>query len=224
MSDTIVEEFAGHCEVVNKYRRVRSQGEGEEYYEMQTFSGEWFKFDIEDLAKVQNVAQIHGKLPTWEYIHTGYIGCRYTTEGQEKKQILYLHVHVIGYTGNKRKIKLIEHINFDKLDNRKENIQFTDEVTDVDIESKEGKEAVKPRRRCDARPLPEGITQADLPRYVIYYKECKNKEKGTYIEYFKIENKQVLVKPWFSSKSNKVSVHVKLASAIAKIEELGLDL
>jgi len=38
----------------------------------------------------------------------------------------------------------------------------------------------------NAKPLPEGLKQSDIPKYVVYYHEILNKETGRFREYFKI--------------------------------------
>ena len=48
-------------------------------------------------------------------------------------------------------------------------------------------------------------------KYVVYYKECYNKEKKLYREFFKIEKHPKLDKIWVSSKSNKINLLKKLA-------------
>ncbi len=45
----------------------------------------------------------------------------------------------------------------------------------------------KRARKHNARPLPEGLTQEMLPKYVVYYHECYNKERQLFREFFKIE-------------------------------------
>ena len=61
-----------------------------------------------------------------------------------------------------------------------------------------------------------------LPKHVVYYKECYNKEKQKYREFFKIEKGHPkLEKPWMTSKSGKISITDKLQQAINKLEELG---
>ena len=37
--------------------------------------------------------------------------------------------------------------------------------------------STKRARKHNARPLPEGLTQEMLPKYVVYYHECYNKER-----------------------------------------------
>ena len=74
------------------------------------------------------------------------------------------------------------------------------------------KDSSKRNRKSNAIKLPLGITENMIPKYVVYYKECYNKEKQLYREFFKIEKnpKTKSNKIYTSSKSNKVSILDKL--------------
>ena len=68
----------------------------------------------------------------------------------------------------------------------------------------------KRKRKKDAKELPDGLTQDMLPKYVVYYNECYNKEKELYRNFFKIEKHPKYEGTVCSSKSNKLSIHAKL--------------
>lgn len=74
------------------------------------------------------------------------------------------------------------------------------------------KNNLKKNRKLNAIKLPDGITQEMIPMYVVYYKECYNKEKNLFREYFKIDKHPNLScnKIYTSSKSNKISIFDKL--------------
>ena len=61
-----------------------------------------------------------------------------------------------------------------------------------------------------------------LCKYVVYYKECYNKENSLYREFFKIEKHPKLEKPWIGSKSNKVSIEDKLKAVNDMANSLNL--
>lgn len=110
----------------------------------------------------------------------------------------------------------IDHINRDKLDNRRENLRWASQ-------SEQNANTGKRSRKHNARPLPDGITQDMLPKYVVYYKECYNKEKNLYREFFKVEKHPELDKPIIGSKSNKLTIQEKLTEIKEKIALIGKD-
>jgi hypothetical protein len=74
------------------------------------------------------------------------------------------------------------------------------------------KEDFKRLRKKSAIELPSELKQDMIPKYVVYYKECYNKEKKLYREFFKIEKHPLMTikKVITSSKSNKISILEKL--------------
>ena len=78
----------------------------------------------------------------------------------------------------------------------------------------------KRARKHNARPLPEGLTQEMLPKYVVYYHECYNKERQLFREFFKIEKHPKLTKPIIGSKSNKFTWQQKLAMIKERLHKL----
>lgn len=139
----------------------------------------------------------------------GYICLRY--EGKCR----YLHDLIMRRKEEKPCDKYsVDHINQDKLDNRRENLRWA-------TQSEQNRNRDKMKRQKTARPLPEGITQDMLPIYVYYCKECYNKEKQLYREFFRIEKHPKLTKKCISSsKSSKLTILEKLTEIKNKLDKL----
>lgn len=148
-----------------------------------------------------------------------YIQCHY------KKSGLYIHQIITGCYGNGKGTKNIsvDHIDQDPLNNTWENLRIADRKLQEN-NSKGIKKDTKKERKKSAQPLPNGITQDMLKKYVVYYKECYNKEKNLFREFFKIEKHPLLDYPWTSSKSNNVSINDKLNEANKIITDLDNDI
>ena len=102
----------------------------------------------------------------------------------------------------------VDHIDRDHLNNCFDNLRVaTREEQQDNTKSADGE---RKARSSSAKPLPEGIMNDMMRKYVVYYKECYNKEKELYREFFKIEKNPKLDKPWIGSKSNKISILDKL--------------
>lgn len=124
---------------------------------------------------------------------------------------LYIHQIITGCYGNGKGTKNIsvDHIDQNPLNNCYSNLRLADRKTQE--QNCNGiKKDTKRARKYNARSLPEGITQDMLPKYVVYYKECYNKEKQLYREFFTLEKNPKLEKPISSSKSSKKTIFQKL--------------
>tara|TARA_Y100000741_G_C18251305_1_gene557401 strand:+ start:775 stop:1341 length:567 start_codon:yes stop_codon:yes gene_type:complete len=133
--------------------------------------------------------------------------------GHNEGKCLYLHDLIMRRIEDKPGENYsVDHINQDKLDNRRENLRWA-------TQSEQNSNRHKLSRKHNARPLPEGITHDMLEKYVVYYKECYNKEKDLWREFFKVEKHPNLEKTWISSKSNKVSILDKLLAANKIVRE-----
>jgi hypothetical protein len=113
----------------------------------------------------------------------------------------------------------VDHIDRDVLNNRLSNLRI---VTTAVQQSNQKHviEKVKKARQKTARPLPDGITQDMLPKYVNYYTEHYGKDKACSREFFRIESHPMLEKDWATTKSGKVSLLTKLQQAKDKLVEL----
>ncbi len=149
---------------------------------------------------------------TWFKMQNGYINTM--IKNKDGKSGLYLH-QLIAKTelGEGKEGESVDHINRNKIDNRIENLRWASQ-------SLQNSNTDKRNRKYNAKPLPEGLKQSDMPKYVVYYHEIVDKETGRFREYFKIEKHPKLEKSWVGTKSNKISIQDKLKSAKEKLEEL----
>lgn len=133
------------------------------------------------------------------------------------KKFIYLHQCVLHINGIRKpddgKIYSVDHINRDTLDNRVENLRWA-------TQSEQNKNKDKVARKYNARKLPDGIKEEDIPKYVTYNVEIYGKEKRTERNFFRIEKHPSKIK-WASSKSNRISIQDKLAETYHKLRELG---
>jgi hypothetical protein len=159
----------------------------------------------------------NNKKITWHNHSNGYVLSSINS--------LYIHQIITGCHGNGKGTKEIsvDHIDRDPLNNTLENLR----VASRDEQEQNCKgiaEGTKRERKSNARELPTGLTQQMMKKYVVYYNECYNNEKKLYREFFKVEKHPKLDKPWISSKSNKVSLQDKLASANKIVTDLEEDI
>ena len=195
--------YAG--EEKNKYWLVKNRETGEEYYIMDVSNDRYTLFDTESISKISQISQ------SWSVVN-GYVVCEIS---RNKK--MTLHAYLMDYIGNgtTKDALTVSHINQNKLDNRLSNLKIT-------THSEQNKLVGKRNRRSNAKPLPDGIQQTDLPKYVTYnaeYKKDENGERVLFRDYFRIEthpsqNDTV----WSSSKSKTYTIRQKLEQAIEQLK------
>ena len=166
---------------------------------------------IEDMELIKNYKPYR---PVFSLHSNGY---SFGKEPDTKKQI-YLHSFVIkNMNPNDERINdkkySIDHINRIRLDNRRVNLRWA-------TQSIQNSNQNKRNRKKTAKPLPEEITQDMIPKYVYYCKECYNKEKQLFREFFRIEKHPKQKKTISSSKSSKLTILEKLEKIKEKLYNL----
>jgi hypothetical protein len=149
-----------------------------------------------------------GKI-TWHRHTNGYV------QGSNN---MYIHQIITGCYGNGRGTMdiSVDHIDRNKLNNCFDNLKIaTREEQEANTKTADGKRRERSR---SAKPLPEGITNDMMKKYVVYYHEKYG--NNSFREFFKIEKNPKLDKPWIGSKSNKISILEKLNAANAMVDLL----
>ena len=174
-------------------------------------------YTIIDKETLPQIREINGRLITWFIMQTGYASAHILTDTGLTN--ICLHQYLMDYRGHGKGNDSIDHINRNKLDNRMINLRIA-------TQSEQTANRGKMLRKHNAKPLPEGIIQSDLPKFVIYYKE---KRGDGYREYFTVEKhplqnlkeqgvkdartEQLVNKRWASSKAGVVTIQDKLEQA-----------
>jgi hypothetical protein len=152
----------------------------------------------------------------WSYHNNGYI---------LGNNSLFIHQVIMNYywNGKGTKNKSVDHIDQDPLNNTCENLRIVSQ--EVQRQNSKGiKEGTKRARKTSAQPLPEEINEDMIKKYVTYNRECYNKEKNLYREFFRVEKHPKLDKELTSSKSEKIPILEKLAQANKIVEDLENDI
>lgn len=134
----------------------------------------------------------------------------------------YIHQIITNCYGSGKGTKNVS-VDQDPLNNCYDNLRI---ATQKEQESncRGIKEGTKRERKHSAKELPEGISHDMMRKYVVYYRECYNREKDLWREFFKIEKHPKLDKPCMSSKSTKISALEKLRQANKISEDLENDI
>ena len=173
------------------------------------------KLSYEKIIQYEKEFNNNNKLTFYKYHKSKYICC---------SDNLYIHQIITGCYGNGKGTSNIsvDHIDQNPLNNRYDNLRIATRK-EQEQNSKGIKYNTKRERKHNARNLPEGITQDMLKKYVVYYKECYNKEKNLWREFFKVEKHPKLDKHLIGSKSEKILIKDKLNEANKIVEDLDND-
>jgi len=139
--------------------------------------------------------------------------------------LLYIHQIITGCYGNGKGTSdiSVDHIDRNPLNNMYDNLRIA--TREMQEQNSMGiMPGTKKERQKNARPLPEGIQQSMLRKYVVYYYNVYNKEKNLSREYFRVEGHPKLEKIWETTKSEKVSITEKLQQANKIVDDLENDI
>jgi|694.fasta_scaffold20876_8 hypothetical protein len=125
---------------------------------------------------------------------------------------LYIHQIIMNWYGHGSGTAnlSVDHIDRNPLNNTLENLRIA--TGEQQRENAKGNlPNTKKDRQHQARKLPEGIKQEDMPRYVNYNVNCYGKKNEFLREFFRIENHPTLNgKVWSSTTKQSVSIQDKL--------------
>ena len=167
--------------------------------------------------KILDFEQLHKTKITWHKHSNGYI------QGYiGSNTLLFIHQVIMNCYGNGKGTAIIsvDHIDRDPLNNTLENLRIATREEQC-LNSKGTAPGTKRERQCIARPLPDGIDQHDMPKYVTYNVEVWDKPKNKTRDFFRIENHQLISpKSWESTSSGKISALEKLQQTIKVLNDL----
>jgi len=177
------------------------------------------KLSIESYQKIldfEKNSNNNNKL-TWHKHSNGYILCSYKS--------LFIHQIIMNCFGNGKGTKhlSVDHIDRNPINNRLENLRLASRE-EQEQNSKGIMKGTKRARKSSAKPLPEGITQDMMRKYVNYYEEVVGKNKDKIRSFFKIETHPKLEKIWTGTKSNKIPILEKLTIINKVVDDLENDI
>ena len=239
----VIQENNGHKikvgrsagKIVNEYK-VYEEDNGNKFVEMMTSNENKkvpFYFDFEDLDKIEKLKSKSGNRPSWYLAKTGetnngrelnYIACKIKVD-VDKPKLIYLHAFLMKHMGNGKGNDSVDHIDRDPLNNRQSNLRIASQ-------SIQNENRGKRSRSKNARPRPEGITEEEVPEYIIPYVNSSN-GKGSVSNYWTIEYHPALKLGlfvnhkgektiWKSIKNKDISMRDKLKDAIEAKELMDL--
>ena len=192
----------------NKYWLVKNNKTNEEYYIIDCGTLDIIKIDKESINKINGIKN------SWYMAKVGYI------LGKINNDKIYMHAFLMNHYGPGKGQESVDHINRNKFDNRLCNLRLA-------TQSEQNQNTGKRERKYNARQLPKGIEQKDLPKYITYNADYKKQldENGNKVflrDFFRVEKhpKQSKNERWASTKSNNVSAVDKLKQAIEYLEKL----
>ena len=164
--------------------------------------------------------RINEKL-TWYLQQNGYVCTTIPKDGGT----IFIHQIITGCYGNGKGTSdiSVDHIDRNPLNNTYDNLRIATRK-EQEQNTKGIMPGTKKERQQKARPLPDGIQQSMMRKYVVYYHNVYNKEKNLSREYFRVEKHPKMEKIWETTKSEKVSIMEKLRQANKVVDDLENDI
>ena len=226
--DNIIEYIPGHYLTLGHDANIMKNPiwvvieNGKEYMYMYCEANTRVKICRESYKIICNFNNQYSRPLTWHKCTNGYVQAHIPSQNN----LIYIHQVIANCYGNGKGTKTIsvDHIDQNPLNNSLENLRIA--TREEQEQNCNGiKEGTKRQRKSSAKPLPDGITQEKMKKYVVYYHEWLDKEHTKQREYFKVETHPKLDgKPWIGSKSGKISILEKLAEANKVVEDLENDI
>jgi hypothetical protein len=136
--------------------------------------------------------------------------------------VLTMHQVIMNYYHNGRGTGglSIDHIDRDSYNNILSNLRIA--TCEEQNQNRKGTlPGTKRERQYNARELPEGISQEDMPKYITYNVNIWDKQKNKKRDFFRIEGHPLLMKKvWEGTKSMEVSIDDKLEKVKKVLNDL----
>jgi hypothetical protein len=195
----------------NKYWLVLNIETNEQYYLIECCGNKLTKVDEKSIDKILELNK------------TLTICNNYVVMEIEKNKKISLHSFLMNHYGHGllKGSLTVDHINRDKLDNRLCNLRLANQ-------SEQNQNTGKRERKHNARPLPGGLKQSDLPKYITYnvdYEKELDSDGNSVMkrDFFRVEkHPKQNGKTWATTKSKKVTVIEKLNQAKEYLKNIDL--
>jgi hypothetical protein len=168
----------------------------------------------ESYKKILDFEKIHNKKITWYVCTNGYVYGTFNCSSYGIHQI------IMNLYRHENRDLSVDHIDRDPLNNTISNLRIAT-IKEQNNNQKGVIPGTKRERQYQARELPEGIIQEDMPKYITYNVNIWDKEKDKMRDFFRIEgHPSLMTKIWEGTKSMKISIQEKLKQAKQVLQDI----